>query len=258
MPTTTFEGIETNLDMTENLGQLKNMGPAMGSSSASSSGITSESNFLSNVKSKKRYRDTLRRWVRTVYNISIVDPKFKGMLCAVGQLIFMACDETTQDLLQKAGNSGLLCLDGSEDVPKRSKLTEQTLKVIAKESETDHIKKEVELLSEIPTVQRNTGETPSKYVVRFNRVIAKYANHSGVIGYKDNRQFAILMLKNANLSPDTINSVMFQLTILYKSAVRSGSARISCSRSDIEKLSKYAEARIERSGSVTVEFENEI
>lgn len=196
--------------------------------------------FISNETSKKRYRDTLRRWVRILANVANSDKKYKGILSAAGNLIYWACDVHAQDMLQKAELAGELNLDGSEDDEDRTNLVESIINIIAKESPTDKLRQEVELLTAIHNCERESKESPAEYVVRFNSALARYANQSGSIDQRASRQFATLMIKNAKLSPDTLNSVMFQLSTQSSiDNISNKCTTVSISSKNMEILIKY-------------------
>lgn len=119
-------------------------------------------------------------------------------------------------MIRKAENSEFLALEGSKNDLVRVKLVEGIIEVIAKESEVDKLRREVELLSEIHSCSRYDSEKPSKYVVRISSALERYINQTGIIDPKVSRQLATLMIQNANLTADTLTSIIFQLSNMYQ------------------------------------------
>lgn len=50
------------------------------------------------------------------------------------------------------------------------------------------------------------------FVNRFDGAVGKYINHTGNTDDQNGEQWAVLLIKNANLTPDTRKAVTFQLT----------------------------------------------
>lgn len=178
----------------------------------SAGGMNSAPPFLTNVTTKSKFRSALRRWIKMICAFAEADNKAKAMLAGAGHLIYMACDGTAQDMLQEAELVGAICLEGRADDPKRIKLVDEVLAVIAKETASEKVRKEVELLTEIHKCERRQNEDTSEFANRFTGAVARYANHMGGMSSKDSRQFAVLMVRNAMLSADTLNALTFQLT----------------------------------------------
>ena len=80
---------------------------------------------------------------------SEVENKSKAILKGAGHLIYLACDDFAQQMLRSAEKSGNLSLKGEKDDPTREKLVEKTINIIAKESPTEIVRMEVDLLTDI-------------------------------------------------------------------------------------------------------------
>lgn len=93
----------------------------------------------------------------------------------------MACDGTARDLLRKAENSSELNLDSDEDDENKSDVVEAILKILAMDGPTEKIRRQVDLLTNIQSCTRRTGETTTHYAARFNGAVAQYANDTGTI-----------------------------------------------------------------------------
>lgn len=59
---------------------------------------------------------------------------------------------------------------------------------------------------------RENNEEADNFVTRFTTAVTSYVNQTTPLSNATSRQLAILMLRNANLSPDSMNSIIFQLT----------------------------------------------
>lgn len=191
------------------------MGPEMISSEVDRShdvNPMSPPKFLTGVTSKVVYRDTLRRWIRMINGCAEVDTKHKAILRSAGHLVYMACDGLSKELLKQKENSGKLNMDGETEDKNRSKLMESIIETIAKDTPNEAVMREVELLSNIQLCQRNNTETVPEFVGRYKGAVARYVNQTAELTEFANRQFAIIMLRNAKLASNTMNTVTFQIT----------------------------------------------
>ena len=212
------------------------MGPESSSVSFSGASVTSPPKFVSNVTAKTKYRDSLRRWMRMLTQFAKVDSKSKAILEGAGHLIYLSCDTLSQELLNQAEKSGELVLDGQQDDVSRNKMVEKILNTIAKDTPTEKVKREVDLLTEIQSCQRTSDESPSTFAVRFSSAVAAYANQTVELNENTSRQFAVLMLRNANLSPDTLNSLLFQLTTNITRRPRQHTARVELTKQELDAM----------------------
>lgn len=48
---------------------------------------------------------------------------------------------------------------------------------------------------------------------RYKNCIARYINHSAVRHARDDQQWAVMLLKKAMLTPDTLNAITIQMAV---------------------------------------------
>lgn len=84
--------------------------------------------------------------------------------------------------------------------------------VIVKDTSTDKLRKQADLLDKIHNFSRGRSQKPSDYVVASNSALHRYIKDSGTTDEKTSEPFATLMMKNAHLPADTLNTVIFQLS----------------------------------------------
>lgn len=124
----------------------------------------------------------------------------------------MECDELSKELLSQNESSGALDMEGKAEDETRVKLVDAIIDTIAKDTLNEAVVREVEFLSNIQLFQRGNTETVPTFVNRYKNAIARYVNQTSQLSEFENRQFAIIMLRNTNLSSNTMNTVTFQLT----------------------------------------------
>lgn len=207
------------------------------SSGQSSRSIMNAPAFFTNMTSKSKYRNTLRRWHSIIRKLAKTDVKAQGLLESIGDMIYLSCDDISQNLLEKAELDGKLILSGSDTDPDRSKLIEDIISVIAKDSATEKVRQELALLTAIHGCTRNEEEQPSDFVNRFKGAVAMYVNHTGRMDDATNRQFCIMLIRNAQLPADTGNSVTLQLVMLSQSKnQKSNNVSIEMQSNDLKNL----------------------
>lgn len=172
--------------------------------------------FLTNKTNKKEYRDSIRAWIQMMNSFAQADSKYRAHVQGAGHLIFMMCDMTSKEILKQAETDGKLTLKGNESDPTRTALVESIVEVLATESPTEAVRHEVDILSDIVACVRRKDEAPREFATRFRGVIARYVNATKMLSPPVSRQFAVMMLRNAELSSDTMNAIMFQLSSLGK------------------------------------------
>lgn len=59
----------------------------------------------------------------------------------------------------------------------------------------------------------NTGEEPSEYASCHTGAVATYVNQTNLLNQVKERQFVVLLLRDANLPPDTLNALMYQFNM---------------------------------------------
>lgn len=190
------------------------MSPEEVSSASNDADPNSPPTFVSKETSKTRYRYSLRRWLQPINDLAEKDSKFEGVLKGVGNRIYLCCDFHSRDLLTRAENSGKLSLRGSDEDPSRTNLFESIIEIITRDAPSEMIKREIDLLTEIYSCTRTNGEKPLMYATRFSSTLTQYINVTGPTDDRSSHQFAALLLQNSNLTPDTFNSVMFQISAM--------------------------------------------
>lgn len=173
--------------------------------------MTKAPRYATGITNKVDYRDILVRWVRMINNCAIVDTKHRAILASIGHNIYLACDKIARELLKQAEKTGRLNMDGDESDPTRVNLVTAILDIVAKDTPNEAVMREVDLLSAIQKCQRSNTESAPDYVSRFSGAVAEYVNQTNELNQFANRQFSILMLRNARLTPNTMNAVTFQL-----------------------------------------------
>lgn len=166
--------------------------------------------FNSKDTDKIRYRDTLKKWAFLIRTLAATDKKYEGILQSMGVMIYMSCDQHAQDLLTRAEKNRVLNLEGSDNDPKREKLVEQILSVIAQETEFDRVAREVELMEGLINCERGQGEEIKDFVNRFNAAISLYTKHVGILTAQTTRHCISLLFKNAKLPYDSFNAAITQ------------------------------------------------
>lgn len=124
----------------------------------------------------------------------------------------MACDELSKELLKLNEKSGSLNMVGDADDATRTKLMESIIDTIAKDSPNEAAVREVELILDIQMCQRTDTETVPTFVNRYKGAVARYINQTAEFNVFADRQFAIIMMRNASLTSHTMNPIAFQLT----------------------------------------------
>lgn len=76
-------------------------------------------------------------------------------------------------------------------------------------------------MADIHKCKKLATEKTSQYASRFNAAVASHVNQTSNLMDAGSRQFAILRIRNAKLSPDTMNAILFQLNALNKMETRS-------------------------------------
>lgn len=135
-------------------------------------------------------------------------------------MLYLAADDDAKEALKQAETEGTLSLEGSEDDENRTELVAKIMSILATESPTEKIQREVELVSDIQSCKRKPSESPDVFATRYKTCVARYVNQSTAANRGDDQQWAVMLLRNAMLTPDTLNAITFQLTAGATSANR--------------------------------------
>lgn len=85
--------------------------------------------------------------------------------------------------------------------------------IIAHESATDIFRVEVDTILELISCQTNVGENQSDFASRYTGGVAKFVNLTSPMDTVMERQFSVLLLRNANIPPDLMKARMYELTV---------------------------------------------
>lgn len=129
-------------------------------------------------------------------------------------MLYLACDDIAQNLLSQAERAGKISLMGSGDATDAKRVIEGIISVIAQDSATERVNRELQLVTDIHKCTRNHEESPSVFDNRFNGAVARYVNHTSRMDNNTSRMFAIMLVRNANLTADTATSVSLQLSVM--------------------------------------------
>lgn len=168
--------------------------------------------FITNVTNKVKYRDSVEIWTTMLRVMAASDPKANARLRSVGLMLYLAADDDAKETIKQAETEGQFVLKGSDEDPDRTELVEALLTLIATETPTEKVQREVEMLNEIQTCKRRPSETADVFANRYKACIARYVNQTTVSSPGSDKQWAVMLLRNAMLSPDTLNAITFQLT----------------------------------------------
>lgn len=93
-----------------------------------------------------------------IKKISEIDSKDKIIWHAAAYLIYIRWNPLAQELLDKTEWKGLIDMDNPTADPTHTKLVANIIFVIAKDSATERVRREVDLLTNIQKFQRSVNE----------------------------------------------------------------------------------------------------
>ena len=146
------------------------------------------------------------------------DNKYKPLLYCIGHIIYMGCDENAQEVLARAEKSGAVNLEGRDDDITQQGIVQEIINIIAKDTPSERVRREVELLSNIQTCVRSELQTPEQFANRFNAAVARFSNQTDTLTSRESKLFAVLLIRNAKLTSDSLNALTLQLTTPTKEA----------------------------------------
>lgn len=187
------------------------MGPDAMTTSTHAS-LNTAPTFATNLTNKCKYRDSVTKWTAMLRLRATTDYRAEALLRSVGLMLYLAADDDAQETIKQAETEGRIVLEGSDDDADRSALVASIISLIATDSPTEKIQREVDLLSSIQTCKRKPTEAADIFANRFKASIARYVNQSTNSHQGEDQQWAVMLLRNAMLTPDTLNAITFQLT----------------------------------------------
>lgn len=147
----------------------------------------------------------------------------------------MSCDHNAQCVLQQAETEGLHDLDGSDSDPTRQKLVSSISDLIAKDTPSEKVRTELDCLENIYNCKRKHGESLASFVLRFKGCVARFTIRAPTIDEGSGRHFGMFLIRNAKLSPGTLNCVTFQISSNID-AVTYSSHKGAILKSDAERI----------------------
>lgn len=156
---------------------------------------------------KPWYWQQIRSWIKIVSVAAQANAWRNAVFKSAGIRILLSCDHLAQDLLRQAQSQGKFLLQGDDEHdPEKRALIEQILNVIASETPTEQIRREVDLPTDTYDCKWKPLENPSSFANRFSAAVARYSFECSNLNPAVDRYFAVMILRNANLSDDTLNA----------------------------------------------------
>lgn len=140
------------------------------------------------------------------------DEKGKGFLHSTGQAVFQCCDKMAQDRLLGAEALGILCLDGRFTSLTRVKVIQEFMAVIAEETETKVLHREVKLLRDKHNCFRRQQMAPESFANHFCGAIAQYVVLTDKVDTFIGIQFALPMIDYSRRSDSSRSLLILKLT----------------------------------------------
>lgn len=113
-------------------------------------------------------------------------------------------------------------MDGEDGDAARAKLVEKIIGNNSEDIPNEAVMRKVDQLTSVWAFQRSGKETVPLFLRIFKGKVAKYVNKTTEITTFENRQFALLMLRKAKMSPKILNGVNLQLITTVPSCMTIG------------------------------------
>lgn len=137
--------------------------------------------------------------------------KYKALLEAAGHAIYARYDDAAQNLICLSKLFGLINLDGNKNVGLTFQMIKDIIETVALDNQNENIEREVTQLSHIFQCKRNSNKPLVQLINVFSRAVLEYVNETGLIKESISRQLAVMMIKHASLTFDTLITVTFQI-----------------------------------------------
>lgn len=110
--------------------------------------------------------------------------------------------------------------------------------IVATESITDHIRRQVKMMQDMYSCKRRNSENPAVFARRFEGMTFKYVNYGDGTNVTDeDRGFAMFLLENANISTSVYNTIITQLASKGQArTLDSSNAVMKLNRNTVEKV----------------------
>lgn len=163
-------------------------------------------------KDKLRWRKDVRCWAVTVRACADGgDDRAKGMHAALVMLMYRSLPPSRQQSIEKSMENGELVLDPSDSAYANDvmKIVKDIIKIVAKDSAPDAIKRLAKLSKKATSCLRSEGESMSAYIERFLFPAQSYLNPTNADRTSaESQNLAMVLFSNASLSQETFASVM--------------------------------------------------
>lgn len=96
-----------------------------------------------------KYRDSVTLWTAMIRMMDAFDKKAEARLRSVGWMIYLVADEYEKEAVKEEETEGKKVLEGTDNDANREILVKSIVSLIATETDTEKLQREVEMLSEI-------------------------------------------------------------------------------------------------------------
>lgn len=160
------------------------------------------------------WRQAVRVWAQKIRSFAKGgDTKAKGIANSLGITLYSAMDYSFVQVIDSAITAGEFKLvaddDDENEVINQMELIEKIIKLVAKDSVTDGVRRLVKMSQNVHACNREKNETYEAFAERFRGVAQTYLNHcyAGNTS-QDSQNFAMLLLENAKLPSSTFNNIV--------------------------------------------------
>ena len=191
---------------------------------------------LTSETDKYQWRSDVKTWARIIkQHARGGDNRAKGLMSALALALYFSLARDQRNIVDNAVQRNQLPLNLDEDydseektpaaiVKEQSKLVDDIIQLVAKDTPTDGIRRLVKASQDIYQCIRIKSEKPHVFAWKLQGRAKRYLTMcSPSHGAQEIQNVAILLLENAKLASATFNNIMTQL--VTKSASRTQSVR---------------------------------
>ena len=217
------------------------MGPEPDPSIAKSSSQYSAAP-LTSTTDKFIWRERVGFWVQYVRACARGgDSRAKGVANSLGIYLFMAVDYSFQEVVKSAMQEGRIVLVEDEEdelsTLDQKKVVEQIVNLVARDSDTDGIRRLVKMHRDVYSCMRNYNEGYEGFAERFRGHAQTYLNHCRAGENTQQSQiFAMLLFENSILPTTVYNNVITVVILDAKAKHKNHDAVIAVKESAISDL----------------------
>lgn len=99
----------------------------------------------------KKYKDSVAKWTTMLHLMEKSDRKAQDRLAAVGFMLYLAHDDEAMESMNQTDTEGTLSLERADRYEERGELLHAVMYILATESPTEKIRREIEMSSDIHT-----------------------------------------------------------------------------------------------------------